>query len=195
MAVSKRLRYEILRRDNHACRYCGATAPEVKLTVDHVLPTALGGDNDPTNLVTACAGCNSGKTSSSPDAALVADVSQDAIRWARAREIAARQMMIDGMDLSITADQCLDYWKDAWKSYLGWVPETPADAVYSMETWLSRGLPSRDLCHLADKVVARYRSTRTLSSYKVWVYYAGCCWTRLRELDDTTAKLIEAGEV
>lgn len=23
MAISKRLRYEILRRDNHACRYCG----------------------------------------------------------------------------------------------------------------------------------------------------------------------------
>lgn len=26
MSVSKRLRFEILRRDNHACRYCGATA-------------------------------------------------------------------------------------------------------------------------------------------------------------------------
>lgn len=28
MAVSKRTRYEVLRRDNHACRYCGARAPE-----------------------------------------------------------------------------------------------------------------------------------------------------------------------
>ena len=28
MAVSKRLRYEILRRDNHTCRYCGASAPD-----------------------------------------------------------------------------------------------------------------------------------------------------------------------
>lgn len=33
MAVSKRLRYEILRRDDHACRYCGDRAPDVKLTV------------------------------------------------------------------------------------------------------------------------------------------------------------------
>ena len=38
MAVSKRTRYEVLRRDNHACRYCGASAPDAKLTVDHVLP-------------------------------------------------------------------------------------------------------------------------------------------------------------
>ena len=35
MAVSKRLRYEILRRDNFACHYCGAAAPDVKLNADH----------------------------------------------------------------------------------------------------------------------------------------------------------------
>lgn len=31
--ISKRLRYEILRRDDHQCRYCGATAPHTPLTV------------------------------------------------------------------------------------------------------------------------------------------------------------------
>ena len=82
MAVSKRLRYEILRRDNHACRYCGATAPDVKLNVDHVIPQALGGTDKPDNLVTACADCNSGKTSSMPNAMPVADVKQDAFRQA-----------------------------------------------------------------------------------------------------------------
>jgi 5-methylcytosine-specific restriction endonuclease McrA len=54
MAVSKRLRYEILRRDNYACRYCGATAPDVKLNVDHVIPQSLGGSDKPDNLVTSC---------------------------------------------------------------------------------------------------------------------------------------------
>ncbi|MGW6578921.1 HNH endonuclease [Streptomyces globisporus] len=63
MAVSKRLRYEILRRDKHACRYCGATAPDVPLRVDHVIPVALGGSDAPENLVAACEPCNSGKTS------------------------------------------------------------------------------------------------------------------------------------
>lgn len=82
MAVSKRLRYEILRRDNHACRYCGATAPGVKLNVDHVIPTSLGGSDKPDNLVTACAECNSGKTSSMPNAEPVADVDQETFRQA-----------------------------------------------------------------------------------------------------------------
>lgn len=82
MAVSKRLRYEVLRRDNHACRYCGASAPDVKLNVDHVIPTSLGGSDKPTNLVTACADCNSGKTSSLPNATPVSDVEQEAFRKA-----------------------------------------------------------------------------------------------------------------
>ncbi|MEJ7724319.1 MAG: hypothetical protein WKF64_08445 [Ilumatobacteraceae bacterium] len=35
--ISRRLRFEILRRDGHTCRYCGARAPDVPLTVDHVI--------------------------------------------------------------------------------------------------------------------------------------------------------------
>ena len=40
MAVSKRTRFEVLRRDNFTCRYCRSTDNE--LTVDHVTPVALG---------------------------------------------------------------------------------------------------------------------------------------------------------
>lgn len=82
MAVSKRLRYEILRRDNHACRYCGATAPGAKLAVDHVIPQSLGGSDKPSNLVASCADCNGGKTSSMPNAMPVADVDQETFRRA-----------------------------------------------------------------------------------------------------------------
>lgn len=74
MAISKRLRFEILRRDNHSCRYCGATAPEAKILVDHVVPEALGGQSVPDNLVAACEPCNSGKSSVAPDAAVASDV-------------------------------------------------------------------------------------------------------------------------
>ncbi|MFF0055622.1 HNH endonuclease [Streptomyces microflavus] len=63
MAVSKRLRYEILRRDRFTCRYCGASAPDAPMRVDHVTPVALGGTDHPSNLVAACEPCNSGKTS------------------------------------------------------------------------------------------------------------------------------------
>ncbi len=90
MAVSKRVRFEVLHRDGHTCRYCGAAAPDVRLTVDHVIPHALGGRDDPTNLVTACAACNSGKSSTTPDGEIVADVAASALHWTHAMQQAAQ---------------------------------------------------------------------------------------------------------
>lgn len=55
------LRFDVLKRDNFTCRYCGAKAPETVLNVDHVIPRAKGGKDDPLNLVTACFDCNHGK--------------------------------------------------------------------------------------------------------------------------------------
>lgn len=56
------LRFSILERDNFTCQYCGRKAPDVELHVDHYVPVAAGGSNDPSNLVTACADCNLGKS-------------------------------------------------------------------------------------------------------------------------------------
>jgi hypothetical protein len=91
MAVSKRLRYEILRRDNFACRYCGAAAPDVKLNADHVIPKSLGGSDSPENLVASCVDCNAGKTSSMPNAMAVADVDQETFR--RAAELKQAELV------------------------------------------------------------------------------------------------------
>jgi hypothetical protein len=59
--ISKKLRFEIFKRDKFTCQYCGQKAPDVVLHVDHVNPVFEGGTNDILNLLTACAGCNAGK--------------------------------------------------------------------------------------------------------------------------------------
>lgn len=120
MSVSKRLRYEVLRRDNHTCRYCGAAAPDVKLTVDHVVPVALGGSDEPANLATACSACNSGKTSSSPDAPLVEDVAQDALRWSRAMEKAAELQTVEALEWERRAYEVADRWADVVAMAKSW---------------------------------------------------------------------------
>ena len=61
VGLSKRLRFEIFKRDGFRCIYCGATPVEEPLHVDHVTPVAEGGTNDVANLVTACSACNLGK--------------------------------------------------------------------------------------------------------------------------------------
>lgn len=60
--LSKAMRFEVFKRDKFTCQYCGASAPDVVLEVDHIKPVSKGGSNDLINLVTACRACNRGKT-------------------------------------------------------------------------------------------------------------------------------------
>ena len=60
-SISKKDRFEILKRDNFTCQYCGKQAPEVVLEIDHITPINKGGSNDLFNLITSCFECNRGK--------------------------------------------------------------------------------------------------------------------------------------
>lgn len=59
--LSKKLRFEVFKRDFFTCSYCGCTPPETTLEVDHIDPVSKGGTNDINNLVTSCFDCNRGK--------------------------------------------------------------------------------------------------------------------------------------
>lgn len=59
--ISKKTRFEIFKRDSFKCQYCGCSAPEVILHVDHIEPVSKGGDNSIVNLITSCDSCNLGK--------------------------------------------------------------------------------------------------------------------------------------
>lgn len=59
--LSKKVRFEIFKRDEFTCQYCGAHPPAVVLVLDHIIPFADGGACDADNLVTACEACNQGK--------------------------------------------------------------------------------------------------------------------------------------
>jgi len=52
----------ILRRDGYRCAYCGVTAKERRLEVDHIVPVSRGGKSVDDNLVAACWQCNNGKS-------------------------------------------------------------------------------------------------------------------------------------
>ena len=59
--LSKTLRFEVFKRDKFTCQYCGQSAPDVVLEVDHINPIANCGDNQIMNLITSCRDCNRGK--------------------------------------------------------------------------------------------------------------------------------------
>ena len=59
--IGKKMRFEVFKRDRFTCQYCGESAPDVVLHVDHIDPVNNGGKNEIVNLVTSCEGCNLGK--------------------------------------------------------------------------------------------------------------------------------------
>lgn len=60
--LGKKIRFEVFKRDSFKCQYCGKSAPDVILNVDHISPVSKGGKNDVMNLTTSCKDCNSGKS-------------------------------------------------------------------------------------------------------------------------------------
>lgn len=184
MTVSRRLRFEILRRDRHTCRYCGAAAPDVSLTVDHVIPVTLGGGDEPQNLVTACAACNAGKSSIAPDAELVDDVDATAMLFARALEHASTLRRADRAALN----EFIDGFETLWAEY-GNLPR-PNDWAVSVERFYAAGL---DLATMRDFAYASVVSRAALSA--VWRYFCGCCWRELTERQELARRLIEDGTI
>lgn len=175
MTVTKRLRYEILRRDGYACRYCGAKAPEATLTVDHVTPKALGGTDDPTNLVAACRDCNTGKTSSSPDGPLVADVADDALAWAaRVRRALAAMHEADQAVQAAT-----NRFADAWGHHQMALGIGPMDPSFpeSVRTFFAAGLSLPMLLAIAERTALNDR----VRPGEHWRYFCGTCWGTIRE--------------
>lgn len=48
-------------RDSYSCQYCGEYLSEKQLTIDHIYPRVLGGENSFLNCVVCCVNCNSKK--------------------------------------------------------------------------------------------------------------------------------------
>jgi hypothetical protein len=59
--ISQRIRFEVFKRDSFKCQYCGRSAPEIILEVDHITPVAKDGDETILNFITSCRECNQGK--------------------------------------------------------------------------------------------------------------------------------------
>ena len=180
MPVSKRLRYEVLHRDNHTCRYCGGSAPDVVLTVDHVTPVSLGGADTPNNLVAACRDCNAGKTSTTPGAALVEDVRALDVQWAGAM---ARAAEMQAKKRQAHAAYVMAF-LEVWEGY----GRTPAWDEYGITRLYEAGLPVEELVDVAQiAIFAR-------GAYDRFAYFMGICWKRMTAMQEAAKELLAAEE-
>lgn len=185
MAVSKRLRYEVFRRDNHTCVYCGRSAPDVKLQPDHVVPEALGGRTEPANLVTACEECNAGKSATPPDATTVESVSDSAVRWAGAMRAAADAALADLDAREEAREEFLEKW-NSWKAGDETMP-LPGNWADSVDRFLAAGLPMRILADCVDRAMSKPK----IKAADLFRYMCGIAWSRVNDLQKTAHEIAD----
>lgn len=120
-SISKKTRFEVFKRDGFKCQYCGAMAPDVLLEVDHIEPVSKGGGNDVLNYVTACKGCNAGKSDRTLDDSSAVKVQQAQLLALQERREQLEMMLKwrNGMK-DIETDQ-VSVIADAWEATaIGW---------------------------------------------------------------------------
>lgn len=65
--ATRKVREEIMVRDNYTCQICGKYMPdEVGLQIDHIIPVSKGGKTIPSNLRVLCSKCNGSKSNKMP---------------------------------------------------------------------------------------------------------------------------------
>lgn len=178
MAITKRTRFEVLRRDEQTCQYCGAKAPEVELHIDHVVPMALGGSDKPDNLVAACRDCNTGKASISPDSPLVQHVSDHAAAYALGMTDRMTRLRGQIQQERYFAQVFESKW-NAWKTT--GTKETiplPPEWRASVARWYRMGVP---LELFEDAIDVAMRKPFLRGEYAEFSYMAGVIWGRINE--------------
>lgn len=184
VAVSKSLRFAILRRDQFTCRYCGAhsetAAASGGLEIDHIIPTSHGGTDDPTNLVAACRDCNSGKAAtpaevSAPNKVLMEKLREQVMEL---RERAELDRQVQELNTAI-----LEVWRpdlaaiyEAWETALTYADQPGVDFLIRH---LRMGV-SRE--QLVDYIyLAESKAGRGMPAAR---YFYGICRNVRRKLED-----------
>jgi hypothetical protein len=172
MAISVRARFEIFKRDDFTCQYCGKKSPDVVLEVDHIVPLCEGGSDDIINLRTSCWECNRGKGGTP-----LHEITTSEDPHERAILLLERERQLREYNEVLAAERARR--EDAceelaiyWNQQLWWVPEKDHDSLPRQDwNWLLSALewcPKEVIRSFMDAAVAR-RMTKNLK------YVAGCC--------------------
>lgn len=175
-AISKKVRFEVFKRDSFTCQYCGAHPPQAVLHVDHIVPVAEGGGNEDTNLVTACDRCNLGKAANSLDSIPVS-LSD------RAAEVVEREAQLRGYS-AVMAAQRERIEDDCWEVANIFVEQFRDQGI--RKDWFQsiRQFVERIGVHECIRAMEIATARKPFSKSQCFRYFCGVCWNIVRDGDN-----------
>lgn len=174
-SMSKKLRFDVFKRDGFACQYCGAHPPQAILEPDHIKPVADGGTNDIDNLVTACFSCNRGKGARSLE-----NVPQSLA--SKAAMVAESEAQLKGFQ------EVMEARRDRIEEELWRVAEVldPGSSDKGMSRdWTAsiRKFNEKLGVHAVLEAADVARSKFSYGGKRAFLYFCGVCWNLVRERD------------
>ena len=169
-AISKKIRFEVFKRDSFVCQYCGNHPPKVVLEVDHINPVSNGGDNSIDNLVTSCFDCNRGKSDN-----LLSSVPKSLEQ--KSDEILEKEFQLEGYRSVIKMRQeRID--DDMWKVADALIPNSSSDGM--RRDWLLSIKKFNEMLPLHEVIDAAEIAFLKMPESKAFPYFCGICWRKVR---------------
>lgn len=174
------VRFEVFKRDEFTCRYCGRRSPAVILEIDHVVPVSTGGSDAVENLVTACYECNRGK-----GARLLSTIPLEENLHERAVQIAERELQISEYDhwrakQREREDRDLSSLRGQWAEKWGGRYWKDSEARKAL-----RVLSYQDLVDVLEIVADETERYGDRSwEHSAWVFFCGICRKRVTAVSD-----------
>lgn len=179
--IPKSVRFEVMKRDKFTCQYCGRSAPDVILEIDHIEPVSKGGDNSIMNLVTSCRDCNRGKSDKelSDDSAVKKQKKQlDDIQDCREQiemMIAWREELMEELETEV------EYINDIFYQYTDWTMNDKGKR--DIRNWIKR-FGFSEVCEATEIAIGKYYSG-TASSWNVaFLKIGGICYNRKKRREE-----------
>lgn len=176
-AISKKLRFDVFKRDGFVCQYCGSHPPTTILHVDHILAVAEGGKNNIDNLVTSCVSCNLGKGARSLQS-IPQSLQEKAI------DIAEKEAQVRGYH-EIIESRVNRIEQECWRVVDVFNPKNSTDG-YDRANFQSikRFVEKLGVHEVIDAAEIATSKGDWWSERKVFSYFCGVCWNKIREAQD-----------
>ena len=181
MGISKKIRFEVFKRDGFACCYCGKTPPQAVLEVDHIEPKSKGGKDEINNLITACFDCNRGKSGIPLDK--LPNTLTENLEILKEKEAQLKQHRKFTKLIQKRIDSDIDTIQDVFKEYFG-------DLIFTDQFrngTVKRFIENLPLHEIADAMhIAGSRKKDADGCIK---YFCGICWNKIKA-DDPDKKIV-----
>lgn len=170
--LSKRVRFEVFKRDSFKCQYCGAHPPGALLHIDHIHPVSDGGSNEMDNLLTACDECNLGKGAVSLSVVPMSLAEKAALVAEQEAQIQGYQQVLESRRERIE--------EELWRVAEELEPNSsengfPRDWCASIRRF-NESLGVHAILECAQIAKAKYPFGRK----QTFLYFCGICWNRIR---------------